>query len=215
MLVGCPRPPSSAHPLVRRIVLETLSVLAYAAGSLLLPALAQWLGLGPVLAVSGVAIVGAGIATVTLLGDWAVQRPAADAARSVLGRVAIFAGLPPARLEQAERRSAVVRMSVGQQIIRQGDVADRFYVIAEGKVEVTQVPADGGSLRVLRRMGEAEAFGEIGLLTGVPRTATVTAVSAGTLVALNQQDFLELVGGGSGLTFPFLDIHRGAGSLAG
>jgi MFS family permease len=196
-------------------LLETLSVLFYAAGSLLMPLLADSLGLGPVLLVSGIAIVLAGGVAVVFLGSWAVQTPPEDATRATLAGVPIFAGLPPARLEIAERRSAVVSMAAGTVIIRQGDVADRFYVIADGEVEVTQTPRGGGVARILRRMGRGEVFGEIGLLTGGARTATVTAISAGTLVALDKPDFLALVGGGSGLTFPLLDLHRGASQVGG
>jgi CRP-like cAMP-binding protein len=55
-------------------------------------------------------------------------------------------------------------------------------------------------------MGEGEGFGEIGLLSGSPRTATVTAVGRGTLVALDGPDFLELVNG-LGVTSPFVDLQ--------
>lgn len=196
-------------------ILETLSVLLYAAGSLVMPSLAQAYGLGQVLLVSGIAIMAAALLAIAFLGKWAVQPLPHDEIRATISRLDIFSGLPPARLEAAERRGSIVSMAVGQRIIAQGDVADRFYVIAEGEVEVTQVPPDGGPARVLRRMGVAEGFGEIGLLTGVPRTATVTAVSAGTLVAIDGPDFLELTGGGSGLTFPLLDLHRGASAAGG
>lgn len=196
-------------------ILETLSVLLYAAGSLVMPSLAQAYGLGQVLLVSGIAIMAAALLAIEFLGKWAVQPLPHDEIRATISRLDIFSGLPPARLEAAERRGSIVSMAVGQRIIAQGDVADRFYVIAEGEVEVTQVPPDGGPARVLRRMGVAEGFGEIGLLTGVPRTATVTAVSAGTLVAIDGPDFLELTGGGSGLTFPLLDLHRGASAAGG
>jgi CRP-like cAMP-binding protein len=59
-------------------------------------------------------------------------------------------------------------------------------------------------------MGPREGFGEIGLLTGFPRTATVTARAPGVLLALDGPDFLELVGSGAGVSFPLLDLHRGA-----
>ena len=66
---------------------------------------------------------------------------------------------------------------------------DRFYVIAEGEVEVSH-----GDL-VIRREAAGDFFGEIGLLRNVPRTATVTAVTDVKLWALDQADFLGAVTG--------------------
>jgi MFS family permease len=196
-------------------VLETVSILAYALGALILPALVQPFGLDKVLVGAGVLMAVVGVVAIPLLGRHALQAPPEDAIRATLGEVPLFSAVPPARIETAERRATIVPMRPGQVIIRQGEQADRFYVIAEGTVEVTQVPPEGGEARILRTMGQAEVFGEIGLLTGVPRTATVTAASEGTLLALDEADFLELVGGGTGLTFPLLDVHRGVATTGG
>ena len=84
-------------------------------------------------------------------------------------------------------------MAAGEIIVRQGDPADRFYVIESGSVVVTQSDADG-TVRELRRMGSDEVFGELGLLSGAPRSATVTAASDGLLLALDADSFLDLVG---------------------
>ncbi len=61
----------------------------------------------------------------------------------------------------------------------------------------------------LRTLGPGEVFGEIGLLSSVPRTATVTAVEAGRLFALDKAGFLGLVDAGPGLTTQLLDRYRG------
>jgi CRP-like cAMP-binding protein len=107
-------------------------------------------------------------------------------------------------------RAAIVRdVPANEVIIRQGDEADFFYVIDSGRVQVTQVPPTGGQPRVLREMTAGEVFGEIGLLTGVPRTATVTAITNVRVAALPKQAFLELVSEGPGLTYRLLDLHRG------
>lgn len=52
--------------------------------------------------------------------------------------------------------------------------------------------------------------GEIGLLRGVPRMATVTAASDGLLYTLDAEPFAELVGSGPGLGTRLLDLYRGA-----
>jgi MFS family permease len=193
-------------------LIETAYVLFYAAGAFVLPIISSGQA-GLILLVCGAAIAVAGVASLVLLGSYAIAQPVADV-RSQLAQVALFAGLPPGRLETAIRRATVRDVKAGTTIIRQGDQADFFYVIASGTVEVSQTDATGAS-RVLRQMGEGEFFGEIGLLSRVPRTATVVAQSDCTLVALEGAAFLELVESGPGLTYMLLDLHRGAVSNSG
>ena len=73
-------------------------------------------------------------------------------------------------------------------IVREGDVADALFVLVAGEVEVTK-QADGGPV-ALRRMSAPSYFGEIGLIHGVPRTATVTAVDACTVWRVPADVFL-------------------------
>jgi CRP-like cAMP-binding protein len=73
---------------------------------------------------------------------------------------------------------------------------------------VTQVAH--GDEAVLRELGPGDVFGEIGLLRGVPRTATVTAATPSVLYALDAPAFGELVGSGPGLSSRLLDLYRGA-----
>lgn len=187
-------------------LIEFAYVTFYAAGAFIIPIVSVGQS-GPVLLACGAAIGVAGVISLLLLGHYAIQQPPDDARRE-LAAVTLFAGLPPARLETAMRRAALREVKGGEMIIRQGEPADFFYVIASGTVEVSQAGADG-SIRVLRQMGANEFFGEIGLLSRVPRTATVVAQSDCALVALAGAAFLELVESGQGLTSMLLDLHRG------
>jgi CRP-like cAMP-binding protein len=120
-------------------------------------------------------------------------------------------------------------VTAGEVVIREGDPADRFYLIEEGQFAVTRrnaadataaavsapssaVPAAAASAPVehLRTMGPGEVFGEIGLLRGVPRTATVAATTDGRLLALDGADFLELVSAGPQVRPRLVDLRRGA-----
>lgn len=195
-------------------IMQTVYVISYASGSLLIPLIAARDPL-PALAISGGAMAVGGVLAVLLLGRYAIQGTAIDDDRRRLADVPLFAGLQPGALETAMRATAVVPMSAGQVVIRQGDPADRFYVLLSGQVEVTQVPEGSGQPSVLRQMGPPEFFGEIGLLSNVPRTATVTALTDGRLLALDAAPFLQLVGTGPGLTYRLLDLHRGATTTAG
>jgi MFS family permease len=187
--------------------METLTVTAYAIGAFVVPVLAASQP-GAVLVACGIIMAVSGVISVVLLGRFGVQEPQFDPILSRLSDVEMFAGLPPARIETALRAATVRKMWSGEVIIRQGDPADNFYVIVDGRVEVTQ-STPGGETRVLRQMAQGEFFGEIGLLSRIPRTATVTAVTDGTLISLPGDAFLALVSEGSGLTFRLLDLHRG------
>jgi CRP-like cAMP-binding protein len=161
-----------------------------------------------VLLVFGIAMVAA-----TLVGTLVVGRseaPAADPGADRFVRLPIFDGLAPASLEQAARHLARLKVTPGEVVVRQGDPADRFFHILDGSFEVTQAKDPGGAPRFLRMLGPDDVFGEIGLLGGVPRTATVTAAGEGSLLALDGQRFLELVAAGPGLSSRLLDVHRGA-----
>ncbi len=71
--------------------------------------------------------------------------------------------------------------SGGTAIIHEGDPADAFYVVTEGAVEVSRKKPDGSDQR-LAVIGPSGYFGEIGLLHGIPRTASVAASPAGVSV---------------------------------
>lgn len=189
-------------------IMETVTVTAYATGAFVVPVLAATQP-ATVLLACGLIMAVAGVISVVLLGRWAVQEPTIDPLLRQLADVPMFAGLPPARMENALRAARVRTVSAGEQVIRQGDAADFFYVIADGRFEVTQAE-NGGAPRVLRQMGPPEFFGEIGLLSGVPRTASVTSLTDARLISLPGDAFLELVSAGPGLTYKLLDLHRGA-----
>lgn len=81
-------------------------------------------------------------------------------------------------------------LEAGATVFRQGDAADRFYVVRRGELEV--IDESRGAPRRLGRLGPGDAFGEIGLLQGVPRTATVRALTRVTLLGLGRASFNTL-----------------------
>ncbi len=196
-------------------ILGTISTVAFAAGSFLLPVASGKVGTGAVLLATAIAVAVAGIVG-ALLAAPAARRPAGSTADVRVNRLAdlpLFAGVPAAALEAVAVRLASVRVAAGEVVIRQGDDPDRFYLIEEGSFDVTQLAqpqAAAAAAEHLRTMGPGEVFGEIGLLRGVPRTATVTAATDASLLALDGADFLELVNAGPLVRPRLLDLRRGA-----
>lgn len=190
-------------------VTQTLGVTAYAAGSFVLPLVAGLTSTASVLIGSGVAVVAAAVAGTALLGRAGSAPVAVDPAAPRFVALSILAGLPPSRLETAAARLVPVDVSAGETIVRQGDRADRFYFIDRGTFAVTEEAGPGEPPRFLRELGPDGFFGEIGLLTGRPRSATVAATTDGRLLTLEGPAFLELVGPGSALGARFLDLYRG------
>jgi MFS family permease len=107
----------------------------------------------------------------------------------LLHRVPMFQPLPLPAIEQLARGLEPVHVPAGQAVFRQGDPADRFYVIETG---VADVIGDG---RLVTTLGPGEGFGEIALLRRVPRTAMVRAATDLELQALTCDRFLPVVTG--------------------
>ncbi len=196
-------------------VLQLTGFSAGLAGSLLAPIFASWLGIGVVLVGMGVMLVGAALAAVIILSRQGVLRARTDLdpRRVELLRSTILVGAAAARLESAAMSLAEVSVAAGDVVIHEGEPSDRFYLIAEGRFGVTQLGADGQVVS-LREIGPADPFGEIGLLTGAPRSATVTALTEGRLFALDRDEFLSLVSSGPDLSMGLLELYRGGTTQA-
>jgi NADH dehydrogenase len=84
-----------------------------------------------------------------------------------------------------------IRFAAGQEIIRQGEPGSRFYMISSGKVDV--VRRSGNDEQVLATLGPGQYFGEVALLKGSGRNATVRAVEDTTVLSIARKDFTALV----------------------
>ena len=138
------------------------------------------------------AVVSAGLllpAVAVLIGgrirrvDRAAKVPAREL--ELLRSLDLFAPLSPHALEDRAWRLVPVTAAPGEVVIKEGDQGDRFYVVEDGEVAVSQ---EG---RPLNTLGAGTYFGEIALLHDVPRVATVTAVTHATFLALDRGEFLE------------------------
>jgi MFS family permease len=108
---------------------------------------------------------------------------------AVLRGIDIFRPLPPAVVEQLAHAAKTFTTPAGEAVVRQGEAGDRFYVILAGEADVL---VDGVGRE---RLAPGGYFGEIALLRDVPRTATVVARTALTLLGIDRDEFIGAVTG--------------------
>jgi hypothetical protein len=169
-------------------VIQMLWLGSVGIGAMVAPLLIDWLSLEGALIVIGaslpvlVALFGRSLVRI----DATATPPEAEELR-ILSSIPIFTPLPGTSLEHLAGRLVPLRVDAGTVIVREGDPGDRFYIVAEGDVEVS---ADG---KLISELGAGAYFGEIALIRDVPRTATVTARTPVVLYALDREDFLAAV----------------------
>jgi MFS family permease len=169
-------------------VQEGSNMAAMAIGSVAAPILVA--SMGPRGAFVAVGLFLPVIAVLALRPIRAVDRSAVVVDPNTIGllrNTAIFAPLGPMALERAARKLQPVKVPADTVLMREGDPGDRFYVIVEGAVEISA----GGA--VLSRLGPGDYLGEIALLRDVPRTATATATTPSSLVAMERNAFLAVM----------------------
>ncbi|MCS6849926.1 MAG: ATP-binding cassette domain-containing protein, partial [Gemmataceae bacterium] len=99
----------------------------------------------------------------------------------------VFTELPLSTLSRLAAQMVKEYHPPGAVIIRQGDEGDKFYVVRRGHVRV--VVSDGDTSREVGRLGEGQFFGEVALMSGARRNATVEALDEVETFALGKEDF--------------------------
>jgi alkyl hydroperoxide reductase subunit AhpC len=102
----------------------------------------------------------------------------------------VFPGLVGPELAQLEQQAERVSFAAGDTIVAEGDPADRFYVISQGEVTISQRGPNGDETK-LATLGRGQFFGEVGILADMRRTATVRAVGDVELLGLSWERFQE------------------------
>jgi len=109
-----------------------------------------------------------------------------------LAASAVFAQLPPEEISQIADCVDEVELPAGATVFRQGDAADALYVLIDGAAEVLEDSAGGEGTRIAT-LKAGDAFGEMAVLTGQPRSATVRTIGAARLLRIRQADLHALV----------------------
>lgn len=117
------------------------------------------------------------------------QSKANRKASELFSQVAIFRGLEPAIVGQLAATSRRRLFDAGETLVKEGDEGDSLFVIERGSVRVTKAnPEQGGKSVDLAVLQEGAFFGEMSLLTGEPRSATVLAREHCGVLMLGKED---------------------------
>jgi len=190
---------SLQRDLPRSVLSRVLGILnTIVAGSMLLASLAA----GILLAHAGLDValiaIGAGFPLIGLLGLPTLLRAdrtsAAVAGRlrskvTLLSGLDLLAGADRNTLERLAAAAEDVVLPAGSTLIREGDSADALWVLVRGQLSV-EAAGDGGQPRELPPVAAPGYVGELGLIHGIPRTATVRTQQECTLLRINGEDFL-------------------------
>ncbi len=170
-------------------VLESLLLLSVGLGAVVAPVLLSWIG------TRGALIVAGSLLPLLMIPAWprlnAIDRLAEVPVErlELLRANPIFAPLPPSTVEQLAHALEDVRAPAGEEIVRQGEPGERFYLVKDGALDVY---VDG---KLVQSLEPGDSFGEIALLRDVPRTATVKTRTDVELYSLDRRHFLAAVTG--------------------
>jgi CRP-like cAMP-binding protein len=110
-----------------------------------------------------------------------------DAKVELLKRVPLFSKLDKKHLQEVAQIADQLDLPAGKEMATEGDRGREFFVLLNGEADVTRAQ------RRINTMKEGDFFGEIALVTKMPRTATVTATSDVDVLVITERDFDKLL----------------------
>ena len=121
-----------------------------------------------------------------------------ERAAAILAESPLFGGLPEDARKLIEERLERIRVESGEWLMRKGDPGDALYLVETGRLAVVRGEQPDGSIdddeiEVLRVLGPGATVGELALVTGDPRSASVTASRDSGLLKLSYEDFRNLM----------------------
>jgi CRP/FNR family cyclic AMP-dependent transcriptional regulator len=124
----------------------------------------------------------------TALGRWITVRPMSQSSYlEHLGRIPLFRSCNKKELSIIAKSVDELTVAAGRVLTSEGAAAREAFVIVDGEASVT---IDGSEIA---KLGPGDHFGELALLDGGPRTATVTAITDLTVVVVDQRSFFALL----------------------
>ncbi|MGE5346539.1 MAG: cyclic nucleotide-binding domain-containing protein, partial [Acidithiobacillales bacterium] len=128
--------------------------------------------------------------------EGALRRQAAEADRAArreaVERVRLFAPLTGEEKERLAGGLLFAPFTAGEAVLRQGDRAEHLFILTKGSVDV-RLDAGGAVSRAVATLSAPDVFGEMGLLTGEPRKATVVALEEAECWRVTKEAFHEIL----------------------
>lgn len=115
--------------------------------------------------------------------------------QALLGKHPMFDELSPTDLEALAARLAERNFAPGETVFSAGERGAAIYIVLTGQVEIFLPPQKpGGEAVLLKDLGPGQVFGELSLFDDKPRSASVKALTASTLLVLTREDLIEHLG---------------------
>jgi len=110
----------------------------------------------------------------------------------LLSRVSLFSELSREELERISRVAVPRSFPAGVRVFHEGDRSDACYLVRSGDLRVTREHSDGRAI-ALATLGPGDIFGELAMLDGQARSASVETLSDSELLALPAADFRRML----------------------
>ncbi len=110
----------------------------------------------------------------------------------LLAEIYIFAGIGDAELDMLAARTVRKRLAIREELFHKGDESDEAYAILHGKLKASATSGDGREI-TFSISKEGEIVGEVAMLAGGRRTATVTALTPAEVLVIRRRDLLDVI----------------------
>ena len=121
-----------------------------------------------------------------------------------LASVRIFQHLGQDDLKKIQKIAKLKKVAASTVVFFEGNRADAFFIVLSGSLKVFQTAKDG-RVKVLSTMGPGETFGELAMLDGHPRSASVETVAESELLVIARKDFRDLATATPGILWGVLE----------
>jgi MFS family permease len=189
-------------------ILDSLTIGSMLLGTALASPLIEVVGIRPALIIIGVVVPAIGLAALPALGRRdanAIDLTTVTAEISLLTGLSMLRTASQAAIEALAVSARREHHVAGALIFSQGDAADDFFAVSSGSLDVF-VTMDDGRVVEVNRLGPLAGFGELGILRGAPRSASIRATTDVELLRISGADLLRTLGPGQ--------IYGGTGMAA-